>query len=597
MKDWSLPNAKSIPIRPLDKGLILNVSSQQMPDGSFIRLDNLIANREGPRRRPGYESFAAGVTVPYKPVDIAMFKAPSGSTKILLLTEKCLYVVDPRSGITLVPWTYSTGTVSVSGGTLTGSGTAWVDNDIQEGDIITIGSESAEITGVGSNTSATIVSGSLSNVSWASYSIQRTFSPGFLGTPTWAKAIDDVAIADGKHALLKYNLDAGTLGYWTTESEKYPPNGQVVPGAVTYWGNRIFIGYITDPVDGLQPGRVMWSAGADETDFSIATNYYDLPYSGGYIQRLLGLNQYLMVYFNDAVYTGYPTNYATLPYRFEKKDTGTIGLVGPYAVAQHLGGHFFVGQDAFYFTNGDEIRPISESLGTKLSGTLEGSGNSYVCVDWVNSTVLFGISDDTGKIVDIWRFDWKGSLWSHDSLTTRFLSNPSLSSSISWDELTGTWDTLSTTSKTWDAFRIDDTQRRVILDSGSRLWRGSLEGSLDFGSTNIVSVLETKDHDFGDPDSTKVFVWISAKIDWNNAPTVPIVFNVEVSKNRGITWKRGGNLIIPVGRDEGYANFRLTGSTFRFRLTSSSPSTSYYFTEYTVRAIRLGDELDTSVQP
>lgn len=592
---WTPPeSAKTFGFRPLDKGVILSQSSQTLPDGAFVQLDNIIANKEGPRRRPGFEEFAGGATTPYRCIDILTALASDGSLVTFLLTNKVLYTVNARTGLTEIAWAYDTGTITVSGATVTGTGTAWTTNDIQPGDLIRVGTEETEIIEVSGAGTITIESGGLTDGAGLSYSIQRTFSPGTLNAPTWAKTPSGLAIADGKHQLLKVDLIALTIDYWTTNAGKQPPNGAVIPAVVGYFSDRVYQGNVIDPVDGTQRARILWSTLADETDFSFPENYTDLPYSGGSLLRIIGLNKYLMVYFDDAIYTGYPTNYPTLPFRFERKETGGIGLGGVRAVTAYLGGHFFIGQNDFYFTDGDQLKGIGDPIAKDLMQTLEYPEWSYCCPDPLNFNILFGVSGTSAKIERIWRWDYRSNSWSRDPISTEMLSNPRVNSALTWDELTGTWDTLGTTYSSWDTIRVRDSQRRVIIENAGAIWRGSLDGRLDFGNAPVQVEIVTKDHDFDDPDGLKVFTRFGLKIDSYTLLTNTLTFNVYVSKDRGRTYKSAGILTIPIGKDEGYVNFRATGSTLRIRLTSTSEVLSYYIAEYTLRAIGFGEELDTS---
>lgn len=592
---WTPPeSAKTFGFRPLNKGVILSQSSQTLPDGAFVQLDNIIANKEGPRRRPGYNSFVNGATVPYRKVDVMTVLPPSGIAISILLTNKSLYLIDPNVGYTEVDWSYSTGLVNVSGGLVTGVGTAWDINDIKVGDIIRIGAEETEIVNVVGATELVISDGSLTPGTGLSYSIQRTFSPGTSNAPVWVKTIDKIAIADGKHELLGFNLSSLTLGYWISDPGKQPPNGAVIPATVGYFGDRVFQANIVDPVDGTKLSRILWSTLADEADFSFPENYMDLPYSGGPILRVLGLSKYLMVYLTDAIYTGYPTNFPTLPFRMEHRETGGIGLVSAYAVTAFLGGHFFVGQNNFYFTTGDEIQSISDAISNEIAQTMEYPEFSYCCPDPSNFNVVFGVSGPSEVVERIWRWDYRSKSWSRDPVSTQMISNPQINASTPWDDLTGAWDDIGSRFSSWNSIRVRDTQRLLVIESGDALWRGSLSSLQDYGNSPVAVTIVTKDHDFEDPDSLKTWLRFGLKVDSYTAIYATIVFAVSISTNRGISYKSVGNITIPVGKDEGYVNFRATGSTLRVKLTSSSFAPSYYISEYTIRAIGFGEELDVS---
>lgn len=592
---WTPPeSAKTFGFRPLSSGMVLSQPSQAAPEGSFLILQNFVANLEGPRKRPGYDSFAGEDTLPYDPVDVMTAVNSNGVSVTLVLTRKTLFTVDPRVGFTEVAWGYSTGTITVSGASVTGSGTSWSSQNLSAGDLIRVGTEEASIVSVNSDTSITIASGSLTNGAGLSYSIQRTFSPSYLNSPTWCKTVDRIAIADGKHELISYDIDAGTMDLWTTDPAKEPPNGAVIPSVVAFAGDRVFQANIVDPVDGVVSSRILWSTLADETDFSFPENYTDIPYSGGDIIRLLGLQDNLVVYFDNAVYMGYPTNYPTLPFRFVSLDTSNLGLVAPYAVTSWFGGHFYVSQNGIYFLNKESTKLISSNIHKLLKLNLSDSGNSYAVADPENRSIMFGISDASGYISRIWRFDPETQGWSYDTTTTLCMANPQVSSSNTWDSSSGTWDSPGYSTPTWNGVRIDDTQRRVIVESGMKLWRSSAAAPLDFNTEVIATIIETVDHDFGDIDGLKVFTRFGIKIDSPAPRSGPLVFNVSVSSNRGYTYRSVGPLTIPSAKDEGYVNFRVTGSTLRVKLESALQIQEYSVSEYSIRVIGFGEELDVS---
>ena len=148
---------------------------------------------------------------------------------------------------------------------------------------------------------------------------------------------------------------------------------------------------------------------------------------------------------------------------------------------------------------------------------------------------------------------------------------------------------------TWDAFRVRDTQRRVILEYGGRLYRGTANDGIDFGTVGIAATLMTKDYDFSAGDTSKAFTRFGVKLTSDGVRIAPIVFAIYGSQNRGRNWKFLGNMTIPVDRDEGYVNFGMLGSTIRFRLETSSMDTSYFIIEHGIYVRGSGNELGTAL--
>ena len=149
------------------------------------------------------------------------------------------------------------------------------------------------------------------------------------------------------------------------------------------------------------------------------------------------------------------------------------------------------------------------------------------------------------------------------------------------------WDDLAYTS--WDAIRA--LRLRGSLHYGTEL--GAMlklsETATTDPSGNINALLESADYDFGLPNKTTTSLRMSIKIDEFLAQD--LVFTVAGSANRGRTWKALGTLTISAGYDENYLNFRLTGSTHRFKLSSSSDCSPYTIIEIVLRVRGRGPEL------
>ena len=664
-------------IRPLDKGMHVEVSGQNVPDGGFIDLRGFIGGLEGPKRRPTFSPYAAGQVTKYNHVDYATIWQTTGAQVSILITEKTLYKVNPITGVTEVAWAYSTGTITVSGTTVTGSGTAWNTNDIMAGDVIRVGTEEAVVLSVGGATSITLEAATLTNGSGLSYSIQRTFAGGTNPMIDWAIFENKMLIADGKRPLMVYDPVTDTIGYWTTDGANkiltastaitsagtIAVSGSAVTGSSTAWTtptvplpgdtltvngysdtiasvtdathivldhtglipvtaagasyaitrmvgidfvpnavgamsdatvglNRVWVGYTYDATDGTQRQRIRWSALADPTDFSVSTNYLDLPYVWGRVLKIAQLGGTLAVYFDDAIFLGYTTNSTLLPLDFRKVETGGIGLVGVKAVCSYLGGHFYVGTDDIYFLAAGSTAPkrIGVPIVKETLKKCKRKDRIYATIDPENYRVLFGFPKATAYIETIASFDYRTESWALDDFQTYAIGNPSINFSTSWDALTGTWDTLVGTDGTWDGLTWAAQDRSLFVEHSLSIQSQSSSGSLDFATTPVSASFTTPDHDFTMAEYSKVWVRFGVKIDYETPPLNPVVFSVQGSTNKGRTWKSLGLLTVPVGRDEGSVAFRMLGSSCRFKLTTNSTVTPYYISEYSMRARKVGSE-------
>lgn len=590
---WSGPSsAKIIPMRPLDKGMIRDRPSQVIPDGAFTELRNFIGNQEGPHRRPGFTLIGGGEQCPYNILDQVTVWSTTGSQISILITEKTLWKLGLSGIIEVVMTTENTGTVAVAGLTVTGTGTTWLSSDILPGDLLRIGTEEALVATVDSDTQITLEAATITDDTGLSYSIVATHSPGLIPIPDSVVYANNLIIADGKRPLISYDVDTDTIDYWIST---YPSTGEFISCAVTGFNDRIFVGYLDDATDGIVRQRIRWSNLADKHDFSTVTNYLDLPYVSGELQKLVPLGQVLIAYFTDGVFVGTPTNYPTLPVQFDMSETGGVGLVGKKAVCSYLGGHFWVGQDDIYMTTSGGTERIGSPI-TKLSvRACQYPELIYTTGDPANFTMCFGMPEDQDFISQIWRYDYRCGAWSHDEIDATMIANPMMQLTLAWDDLPGTMDEIDTVYPTWDSMNADDPRRYLYRALNGYIYKLSLDGDADAG-TPIEAELITKDHDFNELDGLKTFVRFGIKIESNVIISSNIVFNAYVSINRGRVWKSVGQLTIRAGYDEGYVNFRAIGSTCRFRLVTQSAVESYYISEYTMRVRLSGGELDVSTQ-
>jgi hypothetical protein len=95
---------------------------------------------------------------------------------------------------------------------------------------------------------------------------------------------------------------------------------------------------------------------------------------------------------------------------------------------------------------------------------------------------------------------------------------------------------------------------------------------------------------------TKTITRFSIKIHEDTERLVPVQMTLRGSVNMGRAYVNLGVLVIPVGYDEGYVNFRLSGSTLRFELSTTTENDTYTIIEYALRVRGLGEELNARLQ-
>lgn len=593
---WTPPaSVESVAIAPLDKGMRLDRPGQALEDGAFVRLENLIVSPIGLFKRPGYASYAGGDSTPYIIEDIVTVWDTTGYRISILITDKVIYEISATGGLTEIAWAYSTGTVTVVGTTVNGLGTLWLSNDIMVGDLLRIGTQEATILSVDTDTGIQLTDADITDCAGVAYTIQRAFGPGNVQLIDSIVVEGDLLFADGKRKLMHYDPDTHAIDYWITS---YPATGEFVPGVVATIDDRVWVGNVEDAVDGHTPQRLRWSTLSNNRDFSLATSYLDIPYSDGTIKKVMPLGGSLIVYFADTIYIGSRTSYPLAPIAFDRVETGGVGVPGLHCVCSYLNSHYFVGPDDIYILSAEGITRVGAPILRESIRATQLLHLSYAVADQYNSCMTFAIPGLLAESSNIWRLNLQTQGWSLDQgISTSMLANPTINTSITWPDLAGyTWNNLGAVYPTWDDMYITDSRRFLYLESDGQVWRGTTNSYSDLGANPIAIRMDTKDHTFGDPDSLKVCSRFAIKIDWDTAPNAAIALLIEVSVNKGRTWKTAGTISIPVGSDEGYVNFRSIGSTLRFRITSSTTVNPFYVTEYTMRVRLGGREVDISTQ-
>jgi hypothetical protein len=519
-----------------------------------------------------------------------------------------------------VAWSYSNGTIDISGTSVTGFGTDFITGDIHAGDIVVLtdGSEGVVDTVAGGfqysdgtlTVSGTTVTGSGTQFVTAGVTAgdKIRLADGTEGTIQTVTDLDSLVLssatltAGSGFSYIIYRptdlelitLVADTLEDATSSTYTiYRPSIPFVPDCVAFFMDRIWVASTYDAADGYKRQRIRWSDLADTSDFSTTTNYIDLPYLRGPIIRLVPMGDRLVAYFTDGIFVGIPTNYPTLPLRFERVETGGIGLVGQKAVVPWVGGHFFVGKDGIYWLAYGSA--AIEQVGIKIfdDALTAVSNPAYITAtaDSKTKSIIFGFPGAGETIEKLWYFHVVHKAWSTSKIATDCLAILQYVKSTTWDALTGTWDTLDATYPSWSSFGASVTDEVLVFANNGSLWIENTMSDSDYGTDPIPVLLETGDLDFDAPDINKIVtrfgIRVSRQVGFDNA----IDFIVRGSTNKGRTWKSLGTIYIPAGQDEGKADFAISDSTIRFRLTSTTISAGYELIEENIGVVGLGDEL------
>lgn len=587
----------NVAIRPLNKGMILNLPTTALPSGAGVRADNFIVHTEGLYRRPGYEAFAANdqaETLDIPLYDIATGWNSSGVQAAVVIGSKYVNDITIYGGLSPVVWSYSVGAVKISGVYVSSrsASTNWLTttNELQAGDLFQIsdGSHIVEISSITTSNQLVLLSAPATSYSSVAYNIRRTFNPTTSYLVDWTAADYKIIFADGSRFLYYYKDSA--FGDYASGVTDYKPK------CVVFFADRIWIGNIIESGAHYRQ-RIRWSSATDRTSFA-AADYLDLPYSAGGIRRLVPLGDMLIAYLDDAVWYGRATNYTDLPYAFNRLETGGRGLVGTKAICSWLNSHYWVSQDDVFVTN---VNGTVEAIGSPVvKETIRKCDNlSYVYVvpDPQNDSICFGFPETSTEIAKIWRYEYKAKAWSYDSVQATMLANPTIDLSYSWDDMvtylgaSDTWTDGGALIATWDDARAGATLRRLYYSYDGRLRKLSDTGSSDPGGAAINAVFDSADYDFGEPGLDKTVLSLSARIERAEGTTDAIDLTVYGSGNRGTTWKSLGTIALAAAKDEGIVTFRMTGSIFRFRLACSTECGPFTITEVTLRVRGRGKEV------
>lgn len=137
------------------------------------------------------------------------------------------------------------------------------------------------------------------------------------------------------------------------------------------------------------------------------------------------------------------------------------------------------------------------------------------------------------------------------------------------------------------------TEDRIILAEESK---GMEQDNLLADEYPIWGVLESPDYDLGMPDATKTFNRLSMKSYQNRVDRYTgastqldqVNFILYSSTDMGHSYKRPRALNWRLNYNEGKADFRATGSTYRFKVVSDGVVPSYKLSEIVIRVVDRG---------
>ena len=456
-----------------------------------------------------------------------------------------------------------------------------------------------EIVSVTSNSLLTLTTNALGEYpAGTEYLVRRAFKAERPHLVDWTVHLNEAVFTGKQVPLLTYNETTETLEEYVSSAAYYPAaTGEFKANCVASFDDRIFVLNLDDGSDGDRRYRLRWSSQTNTRDFSLSTAYLDLPYVSGEGKALLAMGDILVAYFDDGVFFGTKTGAPSLPVAFQQIETGNKGLLGPKAVVSWLGGHFCAMQDDFYFVSSRGAEALNAPIVKETIDQCKEPWRVYAVVDPVRERIVFGFPSENEYMDKLWSFEYRTGQWSEDVIQTWMIANPLVNVNLTWDDLAGTtWDDLELSAPTWDDLNINDPRRKFYMEQSNALWVMTDDGATDPEGTAIQTIIETGDYDLDAPDRNKVGLRLSLKIESDDTLETAVMFKVWGSVNKGREWVPLGTINILPTQDEGYVNFRLSGSTIRFRLTSSSEVSSYHVSEYVIRVAPGGGEFNVGKQ-
>lgn len=633
MSDVFIPSSpKDYPIRPVMRGMITSTSPTQSPDGSFSLVRNLDVTMRGMRRLGGwalgiYQNNSTPLALPFLTIDervedLAVLALQDGVFQNLVVTNRFLYQMGLTSGYARIPWMkhledtdcWTISNAVNSGGktilTITGD---YISAHFRAGDYVQIDVSPTlyaveAVTSTATSTSFTLAvelpSLPAVNTKILVYKPFRALPLGFMD---FCIARNNVYLVDGVSDLV-FRYDGKTLNPLIITDDL---GNQTVAGAetITYYGERLYFGNVVEgyigSVTSYYRNRVRWT---DVLDFSKspASYYQDVSKNQGRIFKLVGMGPLLMAYTPTEVYYARPTNLTNLPYAFAKLETGGAAAVGPKAITSYLEGQIFVSQDNVYYVSNDlNISKLADSISYNLNQAQVLATYTYCRIDSKQSRILIGTS--VGEFVSnkLFIFNIQPKAWSvYEHLPLVAPSLLTLGKQLLWKDVdvADTWTNSMLSQLAWATVLAGEATPTLVAfqangymlvyNADSNLNKVEQNGQVIYLQTPIR--IETPDYDLDATDSDKTALRLSIKITEQELDritrTSPIYLQVAGSVDGGATWRILGILRIAPQHNEDALNFRLTGSTLRFRIESVVPQGTaeeslpiYEITEMSIR--------------
>lgn len=609
--------------RPMTRGIIRSASSLTAPDGSFLDIQGFDVQPQGLQRQGGWqptfynpvtllpEAFPFLLPLVERLEDQIQMWLEDGTSLNLAITNRFLYRVDLSLGIYPLgyktPYTVDEVTAGTGYTDIVVAGDP-SDEYLAAGDYIQVAGVLYSILSVGETPiSMTIrVQGEPPLVANDTFQVFKPFLAGNDYFVDFVQARNVLYLVDGRTPLvfkfrgqyLEPHIITNTLGERTILGAR----------TIAYFADRLYFGDVLEGLGGAAVSylrqRIRWT---DVLDLSKgqAQNYQDLTRTSGRVLKILGMGNLLMAYLSDGVFYGRQTNLVALPYVFAPLETGGVTVVGMKAACSFFDGQAFVGPDNVYLvTPSATLQPLGDTISELLLDDMEYPEYTVIRSDPARTRLYLGCAKGTRAITQLYFFNYRTKAWSRTSnqpilapQTVQFVDE------LLWQEVPAgdTWATSPLRHNSWLSLRGANRESRLLafqqngyfLEYNEELQQNRfVDAAGVIQETPLIGYLETPDFDFDDPDGLKTALRLACKITEKDRAlrTEAIRFTVEGSTDRGLTWRYLGTLNIRPNKDEDGLNFRITGSTIRFRLRQGEANAEtatlvppYLISEITVR--------------
>jgi len=557
------------------KGIYPDLPTDLCPDTALLKGSQNIRIRNGILcAKYGYEKLQSEV-LRGVPLLFHEYQNLAGESTFLCLTKKdVLYWDNTYTKWKYLTPTYATGTVSCSGGTsVTGTGTSWVTNGIEQGD--EIGFETTnpdnvttwyEIASVNSETSLTLTANG-PVVSGVSYVIRKVYHADYNNRWSAVNFYDGsiganiCVMTNGSDYPIYWN---GNIANKCADLSGGPPKAKYVAS----FKGRLFFANILDVQSGKVgtelPYTIIWSPVSDAEIWTSAggAGYQELYDTEGDIKWVITFGEYLAIGKSDCIVLMRSTGMTDIPFEpyYVIKNKGSLASCVNAIPGALL---FITNDDIVLFDGTPALKSIAEN---KIKETffeevsLEYAYNFVSLYSKKYNEWIICVPTEGNTIPDkTWIYDLSSGEWTCDNKGFIALGEYSIEPTTTWENLTLTWEELLAIGKTWDSLLGVKKLPNIIFGSDSKYTYIEREYLKTEDDINIEAIAITKDYLLAGLDALcriqdvyihykgtlssddKISVYLS--VDQGNSYVNPQYFNdneIEDRLKKRTTWNNSG---------------------------------------------------------